>query len=249
MVKCIEIETETDFLDVVNETIYKVHPVQIPRMEQNMQGSIGMPEMELVLNFYQDDEFQNYTQLMFLDGTYNNKSSLHDNYVIMKAISNNIVGDIVTFLLAQFPIIKELSLGYQSFSLKFIVPIEKQNEKGISCYAITLTFEKRNSELKEIIGKYFKYIVENFYEQVSKTPKFQYEYQKFCDKTKQEIIDSLGDKEVQELIKLLPIYKIRNLLNQLSSEEFLKIYDAFQHQQPKTENSKCLVKKSNTSEN
>ena len=82
------------------------------------------------------------------------------------------------------------------------------------------------------------FILKQFTKELSQTPTFKYEYLEYCNNLQKNILNSLSDKQIELLLKKLPLDMKKELLLNMQSHEFLSFYQNYDQQE-----EKGLVKK------
>ena len=79
------------------------------------------------------------------------------------------------------------------------------SQQGISCDKIILDFNAHNREFIPILNKYLSNILVKFTNELSQTSTFKCKYDEYCNNLQMNILDSLNEKEIEQMIKILPI--------------------------------------------
>ncbi len=211
-------------LNIIKSTIYKMHPIKKPRVNITKLYTIGAPEMEVELYFFEDKNNILKTQVIFSDGNYYHKTS-KSYFTINNLINKEIVIDLINFLLEEFPIISNFNVDKNSLSLEFSFSSEKNMTKGISCRRLKLIFISR--ENTHIINDYLKCILDNYSDKLSSTPLFKERYEEYLNNNKKEMINTLNKEELKEIINLLSEEELKNLLQKLPHDTLNNAYNEY----------------------
>ena len=206
----------------IKSKILEMHPRCEPRLNLDNLFDRGTTEMGISFNFYKGENNDYHTQIMFLDGN-SNCMSMKSSFYEEELLSYNIIDKLMTFILKEFPIICDFSVLNNSFELKFTFSAERYIEKGLSARFFYLKFESRYE--KDIINDYLKYIINTYYEEISKIETFKREYQKYLDEYKRDYLNSLDRNELNEILNMLSENSIRNILYYLSNDEFIRVFN------------------------
>ncbi len=224
-----------EILNKIKNEIYKIHPVTNPRKNNEIKSV-----MEIYFTIGETYDNIPITTIKFLDGDEYSKSSTPAFYKLDEYINLEIVNKLISYLLVEYPYINDLSISSMSFSLSFIYPFEMENKEGISCDKIILKFNTRSYEFIPILNNYLINILLTFTNELSQTQTFQDEYSEYCNHLQKSILDSLSEKEIEQMIKILPNEIKRKLLKTLSSQYFSQFYQDYYHNDEV--NSKKLIK-------
>lgn len=212
---------QDEILNKIKNEIYRIHPVTNPRKNNEIKSV-----MEIYFTIGETIN-NSFTTIKFLDGDEYSKSSTPTFYKLDEYINLEIVNKLIYYLLVEYPYINDLSISSMSFSLSFIYPFEMENEEGISCDKIILKFNTRSYEFIPILNNYLTNILLTFTNELSQTQTFQDKYSEYCNHLQKSILDSLSEKEIEQMIKILPIEIKRKLLKTLSSQYFLQFYQNY----------------------
>lgn len=225
-------------LDKIKHEIYRIHPILNPRKNNEIKGN---SVMEIYFTFGATYDNKPITAIGFLDGDEHSRSSTPTYYQLDEYINIEMVDQLISYLIIEYPYISDFSLSSQSFSLNFEYPLEMKNQEGISCDKIILEFNAHTKEFTPILNQYLSNILVQFTNELSQTPTFQYKYAEYCNNLQISILDSLNEKEIEQMIKILPVEIKKGLLQNLPSQYFLQFYQEHSHQEEKVL-SKQLIK-------
>lgn len=229
---------QNQILDKIIHEIYKIHPIKNPRNNAEIyQNSV----MEINFVFGATYDNKPITAIGFLDGNENHRTTTLTSYRLSEYVDSEIVTQLISFLIKDFPYISDFSLDSKSFSLDFEYPFELENEEGISCNKIILKFRARDNELISLLNNYLAIILSNFTEQLSNTKTFQNKYTEYCNNLKKEIITSATNEEIDKMIGMLPIEMKKELLKSMPNQYFIQFYNDFQNQDEKSKQKKLSI--------
>lgn len=215
-----ELSNVNTFMKIKNK-ILEMYPIRMPRLEEDKLLKADAPEMKIEFNFYKDKN--NYkTQVIFLDGDSRYLSSVYD-FTYNGLISYDVVNELISFVLCEYPYIIDFSSSSNFFEITFTYSLEKYNERGISARNIHLNFISRYEI--DIVKDYLKNIFSNFYEALSIVESIKEKYQIYLNEYKKDFFDSLDRNELIKIFSMLSNDSIRNFLYYLSNEEFINIYN------------------------
>lgn len=230
---------QKEILDKIKHEIYGCHPILNPRKNSEIKE---ISVMEIYFTFGATYDNKPITAIGFLDGNEHSRSSTLTCYKLDEYINLEIVNELISYLITEYPYISDFSLFSQSFSLSFSYPLEMEEQEGICCDKIILDFKAHTKEFIPILNKYLSNILVQFTNKLSQTSTFQYKYAEYCNNLQSNILDSLNEKEIEQMIKLLPVEMKRDLLQKLPSQYFLQFYQE-QYSQGEKALSKQLIKK------
>ena len=215
-----ELSNVNTFMKIKNK-ILEMYPIRMPRLEEDKLLKADAPEMKIEFNFYKDKN--NYkTQVIFLDGDSRYLSSVYD-FTYNGLISYDVVNELISFILCEYPYIIVFSSSSNYFEMTFTYSLENYIQRGISARNIHLSFKSRY-EL-DIIKDYLKNIFSNFYEALSSVESIKEKYQIYLNEYKKDFFDSLDRNELIKILNMLSNDSIRNILYYLSNEEFINIHN------------------------
>lgn len=221
---------QKEILDKIKHEICSCHPILKPRKNSEIKG---ISIMEIYFNFGATYDNKPITAIGFLDGNEHIKSSTSAFYQLDEYINLEIVNELIFYLIAEYPYISDFSLFSQSFSLSFEYPFEMEDQEGISCDKILLKFNAHTKEVIPILNKYLSNILIQFTNELSKTSTFKNKYAEYCNNLQINILDSLNEEGIEQMIKLLPVEMKRRLLQKLPSQYFLQFYQEHYPQEEK----------------
>lgn len=228
---------QNDILNKIINEICRIHPIKNPRKSDTTYS-----EMEIYFTFGKCENSP-VTAIGFLDGNDKQKRTTSTRYRLNEYIAPEIVSQIIAYLIKEFPYISDFSVYSRSFKFDFQYPLEMENQEGISCNKIILEFSAQDNKFVQILNTYLSNILLEFTDELSQTPTFQYKYNEYCKNLQNDIIDSLNDDEIEQLIINLPIGIKRILLKGISYKYFSQVYSDTQSQDIKILSKQITSKK------
>lgn len=230
-----EIGSNDEILDNIKKIILSRHPIIDDRLAFLLKSKSSM---DININFY--NEHNGITNIMFLDGTDNYKSSIPEQININNLIDINTINEIIIFLISDHDTISSIYKTETEINLKFVVNLKDEISKGISCctFGLSLDFYGYDNH-EEILNKYFKSIVSTFINKLTHTSWYQQEYTNYINIEKTKIINSLSEENLKALFDLLTNEDRCEMLLEMPNERFAEIYNEL------TSKQKNLVKKHN----
>ncbi len=226
---------QSEVLDKIKNEILKSYPILYPRKNNEIKSI-----MEIYFTFTITNDNTPVTTIGFLDGNEYSRVSTPITYKLDEYIDYEIVNQLISYLIINYPSISGFSIFPLSFSLNFEYPFEMENKEGISCNKIILKFNVRDKELIPILNQYLTNILVSFTKELSQTQTFQYKYNEYCNNLQRSILDSLTEEEIEEMIKMFPIEMKRELMKKIPNQYFLKFY--YEHSHQNDSQSKQLIK-------
>ena len=218
-----EVDSNVEILDNIKKIILNRHPIVDDRLDFLMSNS----NMEINIKFYNQPNV--ITDILFLDGTDNYKSSIQERIKINNLININTINEVIRFLISDHDIIRSINKSETEIKLQFVVNLCDDNLKGISCSTIELSLDFYGYDnYEEIINMYFKSIIKEFFNQLTHTEWYKEEYKKYFIKTKAQIINSLNEEDLQTIFGLLTNEDKCNILFNIPDDRFGEIYSELQ---------------------
>ena len=118
--------------------------------------------MEIYFTFGATYDNKSITAIGFLDEDEYSRSSTSAFYRLDEYINLEIINELISYLITEYPYISDFSLFSQSFSLNFEYPFEMEGQEGISCDKIILEFNAHTKEFMPILSKYLSDILLKF---------------------------------------------------------------------------------------
>lgn len=216
----------TDILTKIKEEIYTV------QLSQSSKKKSKEPTvMEIYFTFDATYDNKPITAIGFLTGNEHNRTATSNSYELNEYISFQTINQLITYLLNEYPHINNFFVYPMAFSLEFNYSLEK-NYQG----KIILEFNILTNEFMPLLKQYLSNILITFSNELSHTKTFKDEYEKYCNNLQMNILDSLNEEEIEQMIKILPIEIKREMLKNLSSQCFFKYY------QEQNSNEDTLIK-------
>ena len=216
----------TDILTKIKEEIYAVQLSQ--SLEKKSKESTVM---EIYFTFDATYDNKPITAIGFLVGNEHNRTATSNSYELNEYISFQTINQLITYLLNEYPHTNNFFVYPMAFSLEFNYSLEK-NYQG----KIILEFNILTNEFMPLLKQYLSNILITFSNELSHTKTFKDEYEKYCNNLQMNILDSLNEEEIEQMIKILPIEIKREMLKNLSSQCFFKYY------QEQNSNEDTLIK-------
>ena len=193
-------DNDKEILQCMKEIILDRHPIVEDRMDVLFPSVHGprKPEMGIhfIFNRYNDSDI---TQILFLDGTEDFKTTIPDRIQIDGLISKKLVCDFVSYLLTDHDCFRNIYKKATSIELPMVVDARDDNMHGISCGEINLCFDfTHHPDYKSLLNDYLKIITTTFYEELKKTSSFEKEFSDYCNSIKHEFINSLTIDDTTE---------------------------------------------------
>ena len=164
---------QKEIINKIKREIYRIHPILKPR-KITEKGNTSV--MEIYFNFSATYDNIPIMVIDFLDGNENYRSSTSVSYELDVYIDFEIVNELISYLITEYPYISDFSISSLSFSLDFEYPFEMSEQKGISCDKIILEFNVYDNEFIPLLNQYLSNILVSFTEELSRTKTFQPEF-------------------------------------------------------------------------
>lgn len=230
-----EITKEKEIAERIINLINELHPVKTPRIDLNMP-SFKRPSTDIIINLIEEDNMP-HTFISILDGTENLKQSVPNGNILTDAFLDiNTLKEIIDYLLANFPVIYNLSVNDYSISLAF--SFSKNNDfyetSGLSLENINLEISTRDLKLQMKLKEYLVFILSTYHNELKQTPFWQGNIQKY----KKKILFEMKYEYIMDFLSHLSEEEIRKLLLNISNDRFIEIMNNMVTKETKLERLK-----------
>lgn len=216
------IKYHEDLISFIKSVILKYCPYVEDRL--SILGSTKSPELDIELNIC-----NNKSQIMFIFGNYNFKTSIPERATISYIISFEEIVDIIDFILEDHEAIKGINLYDKKIDLKFAVNWTGNSIKGINCSDIGLNLNFENMDLK----KHYLYLLfQRYYTYLEQVPTFKTMRNEYIDSMKHSYFDALDKTGLITLLNGMSEKELKKLLHNLDNDIFIK-YVMDNGEQPK----------------
>ncbi len=230
-----EITKEKDIAERIINLINELHPVKTPRIDLNMP-SFKRPSTDIIINLIEEDNMP-HTFISILDGTENLKQSVpHGNILTDAFLDINTLKEIIDYLLANFPVIYNLSVNDYSISLAFSFSKNSDFLKtpGLSLENMNLEISIRDLNLQKKLKEYLIFILSMYHAELKQTPYWQENMEKY----KKKILFEMEYGYIMDFLSHLSEEEIRKLLLNISNERFIEIMNNMVTKETKLERLK-----------
>ena len=229
-----------EILKLIQKIILDNHPIVDDRINL-LYPSFNeprTPEMDINFIFYKNGN-NDYTQILFMDGTSIYKEIIPDRLEINGLISKKVICNLISYLLTDHDYFKNIYINATSIELPMDVNGYYENMHGISCGEITLKFDfSHHPDFKSLLNEYLQVIIINFYEKLKNTITLKNEFKNYFNSVKSEFINSLTTEELKDFINLLSHDDLCNLIYSIPNMRFIELYNEYN----KHDNIKKLTK-------
>lgn len=215
---------EQNVLNEIINIIINLHPLTKPRI---LLENLNSLQSEIEINFkFLEQENKRYTKIIVLDGSTDAKNST-DCLVVENIVSKKILKDLFYFILSEFNITGYSFNESSGFTIDFCIPMEKQDQKGISCSYFKININSNDKNLFYLVEEYLKYLFNYFNYDFSNTISFKNDYSEYLSLNKEKAIKSLTEEEIKNIISMLSTDELRNLLLNMPNSLFIKLINSF----------------------
>ena len=230
-----EITNEKEVLKKIINIINLLHPVQTPRIDLDMP-SFKRPSTDIIINLIEEDNMP-YTFISILDGTENSKQSVPNGNILTDAFLDiNTLKEIIDYILANFPVIYNLSVNEYSISLTF--SFSKNSDfletPGLSLENINLEISIKDLKLQKKLKEYLIFILSTYCAELKQTPYWQENNEKY----KKKIFFEMEYEYIMDFVSRLSEEEIRKLLVNITNERFIEIMNDIISKETKLERLK-----------
>ena len=215
-----EITKEKEILERIISLINELHPVKTPRIDLDMP-SFKRPSTDIIINLIEEDNVP-HTFISILDGTENSKQSVPNGNILTDAFLDiNTLKEIIDYILANFPLIYNLSVNDYSISLAFSFSKNSDFLKtpGLSLENMNLEFSIRDLKLQKKLKEYLIFILSTYYAELKQTSYWQETIEKY----KKKILFEMEYGYIMDFVSHLSEEEIRKLLVKITNERFIEI--------------------------
>ena len=230
-----EITKEKEISEKIIGLINELHPVKTPRIDLDMP-SFKRPSLDIIINLIEEDNVP-HTFISILDGTENSKQSVPNGNILTDAFLDiNTLKEIIDYILANFPVIYNLSVNEYSISLTF--SFSKNSDfletPGLSLENMNLEFCIRDLKLQKKLIEYLIFIISTYHAELKQTPYWQ----ETIEKNKKKILFEMEYGYIMDFVSHLSEEEIRKLLVNITNERFIEIMNDIISKETKLERLK-----------
>lgn len=215
-----KITNENEVVERIISLINELHPAKTPRIDLHTP-SFKRPSTDITIHLIEEDNVP-HTFISILDGTENSKQSVPNGNILTDVFLDiNTLKEIIDYILANFPVIYNLSVNEYSISLAFSFSKNSDFFKtpGLSLENINLEFSIRDLKLKNKLKEYLMFIISTYHTALKQTSFWQENIQKY----KKKILFEMEYDHIIDFISHLSPDEIRRLLVNISNERFIEI--------------------------
>ena len=219
---------EREVFDKIREVIYGIYPVKYPRVSFSEENyTYENNGLWITFNFYNDMTGRTNTQVMISrTGDFCGNSNY---YLVNGEISENTIGNLIKFLLVNFPYVNSLYTYSNGFKMDFGIGLEQHCMEGIGCSSVEVIFDthpKLKDNFSKVFSDYLEYVMSTFQDEISKNPNcLKGCYKGYYDVMKSRMIKSFSSEDLREIANMLTEDEVRNLLLNMSNERFFELSD------------------------
>ena len=230
-----EIRNEKEISEKIIGLINELHPVKTPRIDLDMP-SFKRPSSDIIINLIEEDNVP-HTFISILDGTENFKQSVPNGNILTDAFLDiNTLKEIIDYILANFPVIYNLSVNDYSISLAF--SFSKNSDfletPGLSLENINLEISIKDLKLQKKLKEYLIFILSTYCAELKQTPYWQENIEKY----KKKIFFEMEYEYIMDFVSRLSEEEIRKLLVNITNERFIEIMNDMISKETKLERLK-----------
>lgn len=211
-------------LDVIKEVIYELYPVKRPRVEyDDYTYRYKNEELGIIFYFYNVEEGEICAQICFLK----QNNFMFKYYLVDKDSSDEIIANLIRFLLKEFPYVNSLGESANGFSLDFGVGLEHHDMEGISCNKVQLSFETHPDlyeQFYSLLNDYFEYIMYVLSVEIGNNSEYNRGYYGgYYDTLKSRMVNDFNSEELKQYIGLLTDDEMRSVLFSMGNGRFFEM--------------------------
>lgn len=222
---------ESLVFDSIKAVVYKMCPVKEPRVKCDERDySYEKEELEIDFYFHKDENEKIKTSIIFMK---NNEMFLDEgNYIVNDKISNDTIGNLIEFLIINFPYVNSMNTEFNEFKIEFGIGLEHHDSEGIGCSKVVVSFNTYPSfwkDFENIFSGYLKYITDIFKDYIGKNPECANRFRGYYNLLKPKMVVSFDSEQLQQLVGLLTDEEIRMLLLKMNNERFFQLCDSLKN--------------------
>ncbi len=212
--------------DGLNSFIKSVILKYCPYMEDRLSllGNAMAPQLDIEISINND-----YSQIMFMFGNSNFKTSIPERASIPYIISFEEICEIVDFLLKDHELIKNIDFLNKNLNLQFAINWTDKSVQGVYCGDIGLNLNFEDFEVKK---QYLYLLLQRYYTHLEQAPAFKNIKDKFISNMKYSYFDTLDKAELMVLLNEMSESELKELLRNIDNDTFIK-YALNDGKQPK----------------
>ena len=216
------IKYDEDLISYIRNVILKYCPYIDNRL--SILGNAMAPQLDIEININDND-----SQIMFLFGNANFKSSIPERSTACYTISFEEIGDIIDFILEDHEVIKSVNFFSNKISLGFAINWTDKSIKGINCGDIDLNLNFENMKLKK---QYLYLLFQRYYTHLEQVSSFKEIKDKYINNMKHSYFDAIDKTGLISLLSGMSENELKELLYNLDNDTFIK-YAMDDKKQPK----------------
>ena len=219
---------EKEVFDKIREVIYGMYPVKYPRVSFSEENyTYENNGLWITFNFYNDMMDKTNTQVMISrTGDFCGNSNC---CLVNGEISKNTIGNLIRFLLVNFPYVNSLYTYSNGFKMDFGIGLEQHCMEGIGCSRVEVIFDthpKLKDNFSKVFSDYLEYVMSTFQDEISKNPNcLKGCYKGYYDVLNPQMIKSFSSENLRDIANMLTDEEICNLLRNMSNERFFELCD------------------------
>lgn len=214
------IKHREDLISYIKSVILKYCPYVEDRL--SILSSAKSPTLDIEFNIC-----NNESQMMFMFGNYNFKTSIPERATISYVISFEEICDVIDYLLEDHEVIKNISFDNRKIDLKFAINWTDKSIKGINCSDIGLNLNFENMKVKK---QYLYLLFQRYHNHLEHTSSFKSLKNEYITSMKYSYFDTLDKTGLISLLNGMCENDLKELLYNLDNDFFIKyvMHDAEQ---------------------
>ena len=214
----VNFDVDEEILDSIKRVLLERHPIVEDRLDELFEKG----EFDISFNIY-DREGNITTDIWFLDGKENARSSIPESISLDNRVSLNLINALISYILKDHEIVSSLSTNYRtSIDMTFNVNLREEMKKGINCRTLGLNLNFYGDvDMSKYLELYLKDIITVFFDKVMDTPFMKREVDKYVSTIKEQFLDGSSKDDILALLSKLPNEELCKIIYKMDAYSFM----------------------------
>lgn len=235
--KKISINLDEEILEIIKKTILERYPIIKDRTDIFESKN----EFEIDIVFYETEDNEEYTKIIFLDGTESYRTSIDEKINADYRLLPNFVINLISFILKDYSVVTYFNKTSTDIEFKFGIDWYINNQPGISCRKISVNLDFNYLKDKDkLIDSYFKTLLIAFFNKLKDTPFIKREMSEYIGHVTRNFATNASDEEIRTLFEKLSINDLRNIIYDINMNNANIFFNAYSEMVKDKEKGKRL---------
>lgn len=223
----IRFSKEEEIIKYVLDTINKICPVIDDRLLKTLEYPLSHSKLTIDIEFYKFDKDE-FTQIMFVNGSKSYASSTGDDLVIDGVVSKNIVDGIIASLIKDHDVVYGFYNSGPRITIDLGLDYALSLDRGIGCSHIEIIFDfYKYGDYKNLQQSFVNNIVTVFYDKFKDTEYVKRNLNYYITDFKENNIKPMSDLDVLDFMKNFTIDELKDMICSLNNEKFIDVYNRY----------------------